>query len=310
VTHSTATKARATWKRRLLRGAVIYVLAPYVAIVLVFVLFQRSLIYVPTKSGPLVAVDRDFQPHTVEQVLVKADDEVELHGWLIHSATPSPGTRNEPARSLVIYFPGNAGHRAMRRPDLVEVADSGVDVLIVDYRGYAENGGSPSEASFVSDARNVWKLATGHFGYPPERIAVFGESLGGAVAIRLCADLCCSGTPPGALIVTSTFTSLGDMAAWLYPAFPFRFLVWDRFDSLARMKDVNCPVTVIHGDADELIPWQQGRRLLEAAPETSASLVPKRWVQVAGMGHNDVPIQLLREALGKTFQEQVDPPRP
>lgn len=258
-----------------------------------FVTLQRKLIYRPTVSLPLSVTGRHFDPHLAHDVVIESHDGLKLHGWWIESANRSA----DASKWLVIYFPGNAENRDNRRNDLIEVAHCGFDVLIVDYRGYGENDGAPSEARIRGDAQLIWNDAIGRLGYRPDQIVIFGESLGGAVAIRLAADLCRAGDIPAGLVVTSTFASLADVAASSYPAFPFRYLLFDTWDSQSQFADVRCPVTVIHGTEDEFIPIEQGRRLFAAAREQSDTGQRKTWCEVPRMGHNDIPFSVLKQAL-------------
>lgn len=276
----------------------LYALVPYVAVIVIFTAFQRRLIYRPEKAASLSAVPERFLPHTAEDIHIRTADGLLLNGWLIR---PPATEDSQNSRPLVIYFPGNSGNRELRRVDLKEVAAAGTDVLIVDYRGYGDNPGSPSEETIAGDAHAIWRVATQEYGYSPSRVVVFCESLGGAVAVRLCAELSDSGSPPAALVVTSTFSSLPNLAAWNYPAFPFRYLLLDRFDSAARIERVQCPVTVIHGTDDKIVPIEEGRRLFDAAPARSSSGIEKRWEQIPRMGHNDVPTNLLRQILMTEF---------
>src|SRR5690606_15602773 len=101
---------------------------------------------------------------------------------------------------LVLIFPGNAGNRWDRIHEGRELAAQDADALLFDYRGYGGNSGSPSETALASDAREIWRLANEELGYRSERIVIFGESLGGAVAIRLAAELCREGTSPAGLV--------------------------------------------------------------------------------------------------------------
>lgn len=276
-----------------MRAVIIYVAAPYLAVIVIFTVFQRRLIYQPERSEGLARNEADFLPHSRKAVALPVDGGLILNGWLIRSNHPIA----ESERWLAIYFPGNSGHRDVRRRDLLEVADAGFDVLIFDYRGYGDNPGSPSERALTADARAIWEEATRQRGYSAGRILLFGESLGGAVAIALCADVCKAGEVPAGLTVVSSFSSLPDVAASLYPAFPFRFLLFDRYDAASRIADIRCPIAIIHGEADDIVPSELGRRLFDAAPTASADGVPKQWELVLRMGHNDVPQQQLSTTL-------------
>lgn len=164
----------------------------------------------------------------------------------------------------------------------------GADVLIFDYRGYAENAGSPTETGLALDAQAAWNYATQQLHVPPERIVIFGESLGGGVAVSLAAEKCAAGSPPGGLILRSTFSSMTDTAAHHYPWLPIRLALLDIYDSLSRIDKVTCPLLMMHGDNDFVVPAVLGKRLFDAVPRESASGVAKRFVVLPGAGHNDV----------------------
>ncbi len=179
----------------------------------------------PTKTGRLPARDVTSPDVVISDVAIDARPGLTLHGWRFHppGALPTPGAlpEGEP-RLLVLYFPGNGGCRRDRISDCRDFTQLGCEVLLFDYRGYGENGGSPSEANIAADARRVWAYATQELQFPPARILVFGESLGGAVATRLVAELSRGGESPAALLLNSTFSSLADVVRWHYPAIPLQ----------------------------------------------------------------------------------------
>jgi hypothetical protein len=277
----TPSPRRRSWGRFLLRSAVLYLLTPYLAVIAVMTAFQRQLIYQPSKTGRLLAQDVSSPHSVVDDVQIIVANGLALHGWRFYAEADV----HEPGKLLVLYFPGNAGCRRHRLDDCRDFTRLGCDVLLFDYRGYGENGGSPSEENLADDARLVWNFATQDLGFPPDRLVLFGESLGGAVATRLAAERSQAGAPPAALILNSTFSSLGDAVAWHYPAFPFRYLLFDRFPSVDRMSQVKCPVLQFHGTADEIVPFPLGRRLFDAAPR-SANGVDSRFVAIADGQHN------------------------
>lgn len=224
---------------------------------------QRSFIYYPEHLNPGAAADRfdrgtDVQLHT--------DDGLTLHAWKVAPATPNG--------KHVIYFPGNAGNRLSRVEVAEEMASAGFEVLLVEYRGFGGNPGSPSEAGLILDAQ----AAVDHMqssGHRLEDIIYVGESLGTGVATAMA-----SKATPGALLLRSPFTSLPDMAGEL-TGLPVGWLVRDRFDTLTRIRDVDCPVTVLAGDADEVVPWTQSASVASAAPNLHEFKV------YPGIGHND-----------------------
>ncbi len=275
-----------SWTRRTFRWLFLFVVVPYVAIVTLFTLNQRSLIYHPSRVASLSA-------ESARDVTLTTDDGLQLHGWLLSEHPHDTRLPNE-TPPLLIYFPGNAQHRGVRRHDLQEFARLGFDVLIFDYRGYGENPGSPSEPAMKADARLVWQFAIDELMKTPERIVIYGESLGGAVATNLAAEMCEQSTPPAALITNASFASLAGTVAWHYPWAPFRYLLWDHWPSHERMPHVTCPVLMFHGVQDDIVPLSQGQELFASASDVSAIDIPKSFVVLPHSGHNDIPVSTLR----------------
>jgi len=289
-------KSSPTRRMRIVRWIVLYAVLPYVAIVVLFTLAQRSLIYHPTRALSLSANGAGLSPEAARDVSLTTKDGLTLHGWIL-SARQRPDQAPDTPAPLLIYFPGNARHRGVRIHDLKEFARQGFNVLIFDYRGYGDNGGSPSETLMKADARLVWQFALDELNTSPHNIVLYGESLGGAVATNLAAEMCEQSTPPAALITNATFASLADTAGWHYPYFPIRLLLWDTWPSDERMPLVNCPVLMFHGVQDTIVPFSQGRKLFATALETSTTGIPKRFVELPHSGHNDIPVSTLRDEL-------------
>lgn len=294
-------KPKRLWGRVLLRVAFLFVAVPYVAVGGLMIFMQRDLIFAPSKTERLNAAEYATPDSPVEDVSIAADNGLTLHGWRFAARTP-----RQPQR-LVLYFPGNAGCRRDRLNDCRDFTQLGCDVLLMDYRGYGENDGAPSEAAFAADAERFWKHATEQFAYRPDEIVIFGESLGGAVAIRLTAQCCKAGTPPAALVLNSTFASMGDTVAWHFPAYPFRYFLLDPFPSIRRIGQVTCPVLQFHGTVDETVPHTHGERLFEKAP-AAAHGIPKRFVSIPGAGHNMISAADMTEALETLLWMQLKPP--
>ena len=268
-----ATDARKTisekplW-RRVLRGLarVGFLVGVPLAVALVFLsLFEHSMIFYPDRK---VLEDPSRIGLAFEDVEVVTDDGVRLHGWWV----PREG-----AEVAVLWFHGNAGNISHRLERLAAFHALGVHNLIIDYRGYGKSDGRPSEKGLYRDADAVYRHLIEERGVAPERIVLFGKSLGGAVAVDLARR-----SEVGGLVVESSFTSIVDMAERTLPILPGRWLVRSRFDSLAKIPEVRAPVLVIHGDRDGLVPTEMGRRLFEAAGE------PKDFYAVPGADHNDV----------------------
>ena len=170
---------------------------------------------------------------------------------------------------------GNAGNVEVRLDLARAFLELGASVLLCDYRGYGKSAGSPDEEGTYRDAEAAYAQLTVVEGFSAERIVLYGESLGAAVAIELARRRPCA-----AVIVESAFTSLADVGAKAYPYLPVRWLARFHYDNLAKVAALGVPLFLIHSPADEIVPVEQGQRLFEAARE------PKRLLLTAG-GHND-----------------------
>jgi fermentation-respiration switch protein FrsA (DUF1100 family) len=222
---------------------------------------ERGLIYHPAAAlvGDPGHVGLGFRDLTF-----RAQDGGRLHGWLV------PG----PRPTTLLWFHGNAGNISHRLENLrLFVDELGVGVFIFDYRGYGRSEGVPSEAGLALDARAA-RAALLAADVRAERIVYFGRSLGAAVALDLALD-----HPPPALILESPFLSIPAMANHLLPG--AGLLVRTRWDSSARITGLRSPLLVLHGDADEVVPFAQGRALFDRAPG------PKAFHAIAGARHND-----------------------
>ena len=246
----------------LLRIAIILV-AGYLGICLLVFLLQARLVYFPFRE--LVATPEAIGlPY--EEVSFQAADGVRLSGWFV---------RAEGARGAVLFCHGNAGNISHRLDTLAIFHRLRLSTLVFDYRGYGDSEGKPSEQGTYRDAEAAWRWLVDQKRVPPGQIIVFGRSLGGGVASWLALE-----HTPGALVLESTFTSLPDLGAGLYPFLPVRLLARIRYPTLERLPRLRCPVLVVHSRDDEIIPYSHGRQLVEAAPE------PRSFLELHG-GHNE-----------------------
>ena len=273
-------------RRRMLSVAVFLAGAITIALALVWVL-QRRMIYFPLPQDvphAASALER------AEDVTFETADGLPLHGWFASPAQSNGAT--------VLIFNGNAGDRSSRAPLAAALTRAGFSVLLFDYRGYGGNPGQPTEPGLVADARAARQYVGSRADVDPARLVYFGESLGGAVAVALAVE-----QPPAALVLRSPFTSLAEMARLQFPFLP-TFLLRDCFESLNRISRVDCPLLVITGDRDSVVPPAQSRSLYEAASG------PKRFVLIAGADHNDYELLAGQQFITEVtqFLEQVLPP--
>ena len=257
-------------------------------------IFEERLIFFPDRDdGPYPATRQRLEQTTrVEDVDLTAGDGVQLHGWYL--SAPAPG----PERPVVLFLHGNAGNVAYWADVYRDLVAGGADVFALDYRGFGRSAGRPDEAGVYRDAAAAWSWLTETRGVSSTRIVVYGFSLGGGVATWLATE-----RNPAGLVLQSTFTSIPDVAASIFP--PARWFVRTSMDSLARIPAIPCPILVIHGSGDELVPYALGRRLFDAAPPGT------RFHEVPGAGHNETFAEggpALLETL-KTFLHHCVPPR-
>lgn len=291
--------------RRALRIALSLIVV-FLLCVAMLAFFQRSLIYMPSRATRIDPQDSRLPSGQVHTVTVTTDDGLELRGWHV---LPDGVTAEGPeqcdeqlalGRPVVVYFSGNAGNRAGRSMDFELFTQLGCHVFVFDYRGYGDNPGSPSEERLAADAHAVWNYAVQTRGVAADRLFLFGESLGGGVAVRLAAELCQSGTPPAGLMLRATFSSLVDVAAYHYRWLPVRLLMVDRFPSAERIPNVSCPILHIHGVRDRIVPIDLGRQLFAAAPGESTSGIEKQFIELPMAEHNDILL-----VAGQEFSDAV-----
>jgi len=227
---------------------------------------ENHLLYFPTRALASTPASHGLP---FEDLSLATADGVRLRGWRIRG----PGRGSE-SRAL-LFFHGNAGNVGDRLDRArILVQRLGLDVFLVDYRGYGASEGSPSEDGLYRDARAIHRAAR-ESGFAPERIVVFGESLGSAVAVDLAGSEACAG-----LILETPFLSIAAMAREHYPFVP-GFLVRSRYDNAAKIASIRAPKLFLVAERDEVAPPDQGRRLYELAA------APKTLYVIPGAGHND-----------------------
>ncbi|MCW8973827.1 MAG: alpha/beta hydrolase [Gammaproteobacteria bacterium] len=223
---------------------------------------QPAMIFFPARA--LVANPADWGLE-YEEVGFAAADGKRLHGWYL----PADGSRH-----TLLFFHGNAGNISHRGESLRIFHRLGLNVLIFDYRGYGRSEGQADEQGLYRDAQAAWRYLAEQRGEDPGEIVLFGRSLGGAVAARLAAQV-----QPAGLLLESSFSSARDLAQWHFPLLsrltPLRY----RFDAVASLEQVSCPVLVLHSPQDEIIPYVLGEKLFRAAAE------PKQFLPLQG-DHN------------------------
>ncbi len=241
-------------------------IAVYVAFAGLMFFAQERLLFLPNMpSRSIVATPKDISMDYAP-VNITTEDDIELDAWFV------PNTE---ARATLLFFHGNAGNISHRLDSIKIFHRLRMNVFIFDYRGYGRSTGNPSESGVYKDAQAAWQHLTQDRGIPPREILLFGRSLGGAIATWLAVR-----TQAGGLIIESTFTSVPDLAAKLYPFLPVRLLARLDFNTRKALHSVQIPVLVIHSRDDEIIPYSHGQMNYDSANE------PKQFIELRG-GHND-----------------------
>ena len=234
---------------------------------------ERRFVFFPS---PVVEYTPGDVGLAYEDAYFDTDDGHRLHRWYI------PGTTD----STWLWFHSNGGNVGHRLIELALLRQRfGVNLLIFDYRGYGKSEGRPSEMGTYQDARAALRYLRERADLSSGPIVYFGHSLGSAIAVELALE-----HPPGGLVLVSPFTAIKDMARLAYPWLPVGLLVGNSYDTRARIPNVRCPLLILHGVEDELVPITQAEGLFEAAQE------PKSFQALFGTGHNDT-----FEASGEVF---------
>jgi pimeloyl-ACP methyl ester carboxylesterase len=213
------------------------------------------------------------------EVFLTAEDGVRIHAF--HLAHPR-------ATRALLFLHGNAGNASHRLPNAALLQRLGTHVLLLDYRGYGRSEGRPDEAGLYADARAGLAHLEQELGFATGRIVLFGRSLGGAVAVDLARDRDLAG-----VILESTFSSLSDAAGSVFGRLAAP-LVRGRFDSGRKIARVRAPLLFFHGDRDEIVAYDLGRRLFDAAPGSKA------FETLRGARHNDTV-----EVGGRAYFERI-----
>jgi fermentation-respiration switch protein FrsA (DUF1100 family) len=242
------------------KSFLVFALVFYAAFIGLLYFAQRGMMYLPDRSRVPPASVGFAQ--AAEELLTTEDGE-RIVIWHV----PPRGDR-----PIVIYFQGNGGGLSLRAPRFQALVSDGTGLIAVAYRGYSGSSGRPTEEGLIADARAAYAFAAER--YKPDRIALWGESLGGGVAVALAAE-----KPVGRIVLEAPFTSAANVAAGVYPFVPVRFLMKDQFRSDERIGKVKAPILIMHGERDGVVPFRHGERLYEMIRG------PKRFVRFPQGGH-------------------------
>lgn len=243
--------------------------------------FQRHLLYFPGGGRPVLG---ELAALGAREVRVTTADGLSLLSWYLPPRD---------ARPVIAYFHGNGGHIGDRAERLRWFARYGYGVLMLEYRGYGGNPGTPNAGFHTDGAAALDFLASG--GITSNRVVLYGESLGSGVAVPLAAQRVVAG-----LILEAPFTSVAEVAQYHYSFIPAAAMVWDRFDSLSWIGKVRAPILILHGERDRVVPIRFGRALFDAAPE------PKEFSSSREAGHETLVQFGAFEAVLSFLERRID----
>jgi len=226
--------------------------------VLVFLYFyQRNLLYHPNENN----YSDDEITVNIEKVNIKTSDNINLLGWY-HE-------KNLKEFKTLIFFHGNAGSLENRIHKLNHFKDMNVNFLIIAWRGFSGNSGEPSENGLYKDGKSAidWLIKKG---VSEQKLILYGESLGTGVAVHLAQNRNFSG-----VILETPFTSMIDAAKTFYPYIPVKLLLKDKFENYKKIKNINSPILIMHGEADQIVPFSMGKKLYEIANKPKYSYFTK-----------------------------------
>ena len=244
---------------------ILVVAASYSLLVVVVYFMQGRMLYLAEVPGRTLTMTPTDVGMDFQDVSIATTDGVILHGWFIAGQSSR----------VLLFFHGNAGNISHRLDSIAQFRELGLSVLIIDYRGYGQSTGRTTERGIYRDADAAWRYLIDDRGIVANDIVIFGRSLGASVASRLASEY-----QPSALIVESSFTSIPDIAQDIYPWLPVRWL--SRLSHATRdyVRDVRCPILIIHSRDDEIIPFRHGEAIFASANE------PRTLLTIRGT-HND-----------------------
>ena len=233
------------------------ILLVYFLIVVFLYFYQRNLLYHPNENN----YSNDKLMVQVEKIKVRTNDNIDLLGWYYQKDIKKFKT--------ILFFHGNAGSLENRIHKLNHFKDMNINFLIIAWRGFSGNKGKPSEKGLYEDGDSSiqWLL---NKGIKETDIIIYGESLGTGVATHLSQNRNFAG-----LILETPFTSMVDAAKTFYPYIPVKFLLKDKFENKKKIKNIDLPILVMHGEADQIVPFSMGKKMFELANEPKYSYFTK-----------------------------------
>ena len=249
--------------KRLIKSLVMIITISWIILSFMIFVNQKDLIFVPTKK--YINTPESYNLPYESHILTTKDGE-RISSWFIPHPNP---------RSTLLFLHGNGGNISTRLDTINIFHQLGLSIFIVDYRGYGNSSGSPSEEGTYVDAETAWLFLRNNKRINSNNIIIYGRSLGGAIAIWLAQKYKAS-----ALIVESSFTSIVDMGRHNYPYLPINMLAIIKYPSDKRIPSIDMPKLFIHSMEDDIVPYKFGRKLFEIA------IPPKKFLKINGLHNN------------------------
>ena len=219
----------------------------YIVLIIFIYFYQRNLLYLPSENN----YQNDKIQFNYDEIFISVDEEIQLKSWIIKKDLKK-------FKTLVIFH-GNAGHLSNRIYKLNELYKLDINILLISWRGFSGNKGSPTENNLYTDAEAAIKWLNGE-GVTNSQIILYGESLGSGVAVELGKE-----NNFNSIILESPFTSIENSAKIYYPYLPVSLILKDRYDSISKIKMINTPILIMHGEKDDVVPFSMGKELFEKA---------------------------------------------
>ena len=238
----------------------------YAVLAVALFFYQPKLLYFPDMPTRQIQATPEDVGLDFDSLTLTTSDNEQLHAWFVPA---------DPARGTLLFCHGNAGNNSHRLDSIRLFHELGLSVLIFDYRGYGQSTGKPTEKGTYRDADAAWQYLVEQRGIPPQRIILFGRSLGASIAAELATRQTAAG-----VMLESAFTSVPDVGAKFYPWLPVRWMSRYQYNTRKQLAGIHSPVLIAHSRDDEIISYANGEQLFAAANE------PKQFLELRG-GHND-----------------------
>ena len=217
-------------------------------VLLVFIYFyQRNLLYHPSDNN----YQKDKIQFSYDEIFIKVDDKIKLKSWIIN--------KNLKKFKTLLFFHGNAGELSNRIYKLNELNKLDINILLISWRGFSGNEGSPTEENLYKDAKAAIKWLN-RKEVENNKIILYGESLGTGVAVEIGKK-----NNFNSIILESPFTSMENAAKIYYPYLPVKLLLKDKYNSISKIKKITTPILIMHGKKDDIVPFSMGKELFEKA---------------------------------------------